>query len=551
MSASAAPVAVPGPFPELVFVNGSEQRVVSLDHIPFSIGRKTEKDLVIADARVSRDHAEILAEGTDYVLVDVGSKHGTFVNGEKIERRKLNHNDRVEFGGRGGPYFVFNPTSAQTSTAREFLDQISGIEVKAGASDLEKLTFFLEAARKLNTTGVLDEILLTLIDSTLRITGAERGYVFLRDKDGRLRLTAGRGARGENLMDDSTVSRSIIEEAARSAFTFVISDTTKASEISQRQSIVAYDLRTVICIPLRKPQVKEKAPDATILALPETTGVLYLDSRYASRDLSKVSKDILNAIATEAASLVENARLVQAEEAARRTQQELSIAASIQQRLMTVTIPELPFATIQARNLACKDIGGDFYDVIPMKDGVAVVVTDVSGKGISAALLASILQGMVYSQICAGIPLPEIVASTNRFLCQKVLGEKYATMVIACLKSNGDIEFVNCGHVQPLLVSGGAVKRIEDSNLPVGLISEADYTTGSVHMQPGDRLVLVTDGVTEAEDPRGEFFGYERLETAARAATPFQEIFTSIRSFCAGTPLSDDCTVFELRYNGQ
>jgi sigma-B regulation protein RsbU (phosphoserine phosphatase) len=550
MSASVAPATVSGPFPELVFVNGSEQRVVSLDHLPFSIGRRTEKDLVVADARVSRDHAEILAEGSDYVLVDVGSKHGTFVNGEKIERRKLNHNDRVEFGGRGGPYFIFNPSSTQTSTAREFLDQISGMEVRAGASDLEKLTFFLEAARKLNTTGVLDEILVTLIDSTLRLTGAERGYVFLRDKDGRLRITVGRGAKGENLHDDSTVSRSIIEEAARSAFTFVISDTTKAAEVSHRQSIVAYDLRTVICIPLRKPQVKEKAPDATILAMPETTGVLYLDSRYASRDLSKVSKDILNAIATEAASLVENARLVQAEEAARRTQQEMAIAASIQQRLMAVTIPELPFATIQARNVACKHVGGDFFDVVPIPDGVAVVVTDVSGKGISAALLASILQGMVYSQICAGIPLAEIVTSTNRFLCQKVLGEKYATMVIACLKSNGTMEYVNCGHVQPLLVSNGAVKRLEQSNLPVGLIAEADYTTGSAKLIPGERLVLVTDGVTEAEDPRGEFFGYERLETAVRTAAPFQEIFTAIRVFCAGTPLSDDCTVFELTYNG-
>ncbi len=550
MSASVAPATVSGPFPELVFVNGSEQRVVSLDHVPFSIGRKTEKDLVVADARVSRDHAEILAEGSDYVLVDVGSKHGTFVNGEKIERHKLTHNDRVEFGGRGGPYFIFNPTSSQTSTAREFLNQISGMEVKAGASDLEKLTFFLEAARKLNTTGVLEEILATLIDSALRLTGAERGYVFLRDKDGRLRLTAGRDTHGAALLDDSTVSRSIIEEAARSAFAFVISDTTKAAEVSHRQSIVAYDLRTVICIPLRKPQVKEKAPDATILMLPETTGVLYLDSRYASRDLSKVSKDILNAIATEAASLVENARLVQAEEASRRTQQELLIAASIQQRLMAVTIPALPFATIQGRNQACRDIGGDFFDVIPTPDGVAVVMTDVSGKGVSAALLASILQGMVYSQICAGIPLAETVTSINRFLCQKVMGEKYATMVIACLKSNGELQYVNCGHVQPLLVSGGTLKRIEDSNLPVGLIAEADYTTGSMQLVPGDRLVLVTDGVTEAEDPHGEFFGYERLEKAALAAAPFQEIFTSIRTFCAGTPLSDDCTVFELTYKG-
>lgn len=548
-----AAVSIPtssSPFPELVFVNGSEQRVISLDHTPFTVGRKTDKDLVIADARVSRDHAIVQAEGADYVVVDVGSKHGTYVNGDRIERRKLNHNDRVEFGAKGGPYFIFNPTSAQTSTAREFLSQISGIEVRGSASDLEKLTFFLEAARKLNTTGVVDEILVTLIESTLRLTGAERGYVFLRDPDGRLRLGAGRSSKGEALVDDTGVSRSIIDEAARSASTFVIGDTTKAADISNRQSIVAYDLRTVIAIPLRKTQVKERPPDATILSLPETTGVLYMDSRYASKDLSKVSKDILNAIATEAASLVENARLVQAEEAARRYQQELSIAASIQQRLMAVTIPELPFATIQARNLACKDVGGDFFDVIPTSEGVAVVVTDVCGKGISAALLASILQGMVYSQLCARIPLTEIVTSTNRFLCQKSLGEKYATMVIAHVKSSGEVDIVNCGHVPPLVISSGQVSRIEESNMPVGLIAEATYETCERKLSSGDRMIFVTDGVTEAENPYGDFFGYERLEIAAAAPAAFQEIFTAVRAFCAGTPLGDDCTVFEFTYKG-
>ncbi len=551
MSTGAASIAVPsGPFPELVLVDGSEQRVFSLDHTPFTIGRKPDKDVPIDRMIVSRDHAEIRAEGTDYVVVDSGSKHGTYVNGEKIERHKLNHNDRLDFGARGGPYVIFNSTSAQTSTAREFLSQISGIEVRGTTSDLAKLTFFLEAARKLNTTGVVDEILVTLIESTLRLTGAERGYVFLRDPGGRLRLVAGRNINGEPLLDDTGLSHSIVDEAACSASTFVITDTTKAPDISNRQSIVDFDLRTVICIPLRKPQVEETPPATPMPALPETIGVLYLDSHYASHDVSKVSKDILNVIATEAASLVENARLVRAEEAARRYQQELTIAASIQQRLMAVTIPELPFATIQARNLPCKDVGGDFFDVIPTSEGVAVVVTDVCGKGISAALLASILQGMVYAQLCARIALAEIVSSANCFLCQKSLSGNYATMVIAHVKANGEVEFVNCGHVPPLLVSKSKVTRVEESNLPVGLIPEASYETGRRKLKPGDRLLFVTDGVTEAENPNGEFFGYERLEKAAAACVPFREVFDSVRAFCAGTPLGDDCTVFELTYQG-
>src|SRR5436190_20041453 len=145
----------------------------------------------------------------------------------------------------------------------------------------------------------------------------------------------------------------------------------------------------------------------------EAMGVLYVDSRFASRDISSVSNEILRVIAIEAASLIENARLVQAEDAARRYQQELSIAASIQQRLMAVTIPEVPFARLKGRNLSCKEVGGDFFDAVSTVEGLAVVLADVSGKGVSAALLASTLQGMIYSQLSAGMPLIDIVVAAN------------------------------------------------------------------------------------------------------------------------------------------
>ncbi|MGH9601890.1 MAG: SpoIIE family protein phosphatase, partial [Terriglobales bacterium] len=533
--------------PVLVFVQGTEQRQITLEQTPFTVGRKPDKHLVIADARVSRDHAEIIAEGPDFFVVDGGSKHGTFVNGERVERRKLKRDDRIEFGMRDGAFLLFNPAGSQASTAREFLSQIHGVQLRSDASDLEKLTLFLHAARKLNTTGVLDEVLLTLIEATLRLTSAERGFVFLRDADGSLRLAAGRNAKGETISDDTTISRSIIEEAARSASEFVVSDTTKSSAMAGRDSIVAFDLRTVICIPLRKTQMAQaqgrEGAEATI-------GVLYLDSRFTSRDITRVSHDILAAIATEAAALVENANLVAAEEEARRFQQEMLIAASIQQRLMAVTIPELPYASLQARNLSCKDIGGDFFDVIKTEEGVALVITDVCGKGVSAALLASILQGMIYSQIVAKVPLADIVGNSNRFLCEKAVGEKYATVMICRLRPDGEFEFVNCGHVPPVLVSGNKAQRIEESNLPVGLLPDASYAPGRRKLIPGDRLVLVTDGVTEAENIAGDFFGDERLEKAAAADNAFDEIFTSVRSFCGEKPLNDDCTVVELTYRG-
>jgi serine phosphatase RsbU (regulator of sigma subunit) len=318
--------------------------------------------------------------------------------------------------------------------------------------------------------------------------------------------------------------------------------------MKERQSIVAFDLRTVICMPLRKPLIQATRPEQPASA--EVMGALYVDSRFASRDIGSVSHDILRAIATEAAQLIENARLVQAEEAGRRYQQELSIAASIQQRLMAVTIPEVSFARLSGRNLSCKEIGGDFFDAVNTPTGLAVVLADVSGKGVSAALLASILQGMVYSHLIAGMPLTEIVTALNRFFTQKHIGEKYATMIIARLRHDGELEYVNCGHVPPVWICNQEVLRPSHGNLPVGLLADATYESDRCQMKPGDRLIMVTDGVTEAENARGDMFDSDRLELVAGKSLSMDDILAAVADFCGGTPLNDDCTVVELVYSG-
>src|ERR1700723_3473228 len=317
-----------GVFPALVLVQGNEQKSIVLNRTPFSVGRKVDKDLVIADPRVSRDHALIVLEAEGFFLIDQGSKHGTFVNGERVQRQKLERNDRLEFGARDSTYAIFNPAQGSSNTAREFLSQISGIQISQEATDLEKLTLFLEAARKLNTAGVLDEILMTMLEVTLRLTRAERAFVFLKDEEGKLRLAAGRNSKKEPLLDDKTISHSILEESLRSNSEFLLTDTSRSLDLAGRQSIVAYDLRTVLCIPLRKMQVqatRDQAPSSPN-ASSEVAGVLYVDSRFASREFSGVGHDILRAIATEAGSLIENARLVQAAGASRRPPPALPLA---------------------------------------------------------------------------------------------------------------------------------------------------------------------------------------------------------------------------------
>ncbi len=533
----------------LVVVEGADRRTLVLEHYPYTIGRRTDRDLVMADPRVSREHAQFTRETDGIYVVDQGSRHGTFVNGERVNRRKLTRNDRVEFGSQGQAYVLFSPDRSPSSAAQQFLSQFSTWKPASGAgSDLEMLNVFLEAARKLNTVGVLDDVLHTLLEAALRLTHAERGFVFLRQEDGELRLAAGRDKKGERIDDDSTISRSVLRDAARSASEFLVTDTDDTGKLDGRQSVVAHNLHSVICIPLRKTNIQDKVKDDAKPGESNVQGVLYLDAHFLSGKLSSVSHDILRTVANGAAALVENAALVQAEDAAKRYRQELEIAAQIQQRLMTVTVPDVPYAKVNAVSYPCKDIGGDFFDLVYTPGGLSLIVADVSGKGVSAAVVASILQGMLYSQLARDSPLPEMIAAVNRFLCEKVGGQKYATLVIARLLESGELELINCGHVPPLLVSGDSITKLEEGNLPVGLVPGADFQAARIQLKPGDRLLLVTDGVTEAEDDNGEFFGNERLEDCGRLG--FDAIERAVTDFRGKTPLTDDCTITEMIYRG-
>jgi len=264
--------------------------------------------------------------------------------------------------------------------------------------------------------------------------------------------------------------------------------------------------------------------------------VLYLDSRFEPAQFSRFDHELLSTIAREAAALVENAQLAIVEENARKQAEELQFAARIQQALMTSRIPSPDFARVQAHSIACNEVGGDFYDVILKDDALWVALVDVSGKGTSAAILASILQGMLYVQMEGERPLAEIAKSVNDYLCRKAVG-KYATMVVACLRRDGLLDYINCGNVSTL----------DEANPPVGLLAESNFESASAQLCSGSRLLLVSDGVTEAEDPDGNFFADNGLDLAARC-TDIGEMLDLIRGFCQGASASDDCTLVQIEF---
>ncbi len=529
----------------LILGEGSRGQRYRVDHVPFNIGRGADRDLVLPHDFISREHARIIEANGSLLLEDTHSRHGTMLNGRPVTRTPLAPGDLIQLGGPSGISLTVQPAGAGEDSIRDLLVGV----VQSTDSELSKLNWLFEAARRLNATGGVEEILSSLIETTLSLTHWERGYVFLCEGS-HLRLASARNDRGEPILHDNDLSHSAIQRALKTFEPFILTDSLTAETGSQAQSVVINSIRAIIAMPLRR-----RRPGTAAEAL----GVLYLDSRLTPGALSETDHGLLRTVAAEAATLVENAELARSEADARRDREELAFAAGIQQRLMTVHLPELDYACVDARNLPCREVGGDFFDVLHDDLGLAVVLVDVSGKGASAAILASTLQGMLYSQLAAGLPLATIARSVNVYLCAKDTG-KYATMVMARAKPSGELEYINCGHLNPILIRASASDSASDSddhtveeltvgNVPVGLIQAASFLSGEVILSPGDTLVLASDGITEAEDADGEFFGPDRLVEICRSSNGnLNRILSGVEKFCGGTPATDDRTLVCLRF---
>ena len=521
----------------LFLSDGAVEREVVVTQTPFTIGRLPDRDLVLPHPYISRNHAQLVYEDSQFYLIDQGSQSGSYLNGKRIQRQRLADDDVIHIGSPEGPQLRFRTEHTTATALRTLLGQIK--DTSSSESGLGKLSWFVEAARRLNKVGAVNEILSSLIEATLELTRVERGYVFLCDTSGQPRLAAGRNIHNQPLSDDSTISHSALQQAIASREDFIVKDALSSqADGSPSRSVVAQSLRTIICIPLRRRISDPRLPEKEIL------GVLYLDSQQKGK-LTRIDSDLLKIVATEAAVLLENAMLAQAEEAARRYREELKIASEIQQGLMVVRIPELSYAKVNAQSVPCKDIGGDFYDVISLEDALYVVVADISGKGISAALLGATLQGLIHSQVLAGQSLSQIALFANRYICDKSVG-KYATMVLLRLNAEGEGEYINCGHVLPLLQTSETVSALPNGNFPVGMIPAVSYTSDKFKVKPGERILIVTDGVTESENPTGECYGEQRLQAAVMGGADLGVLFDQVSAFTQGSPLEDDCTILEV-----
>jgi len=527
------------------------RRVIHIDKPVFSIGRRSGNDLQLVGSDVSRDHAEIALDNGRFLLRDRGSRYGTYVNGEGISEHELKHGDLVRLGRSGGAELVFLLDDATQSPAS------SDKHTTSAVGDLRQVAALLEGLRALGSGRVLDEVLALVMDSALEVTGAERGFIMLAsaDNENELEFKIARG-RGRVTLSGKgfETSRKIPEEVFKTGQEKIVADLLDGDLANVHMGTVALGIRHVLCTPLKLVRYLDKADMPNV---EKRIGVLYLDSRERGALLSRAARAALETLATEAAVAIENARLYRETLEKARMEQELRIAAEIQQALLPEPRRKGEFFEAVGQSVPCRSIGGDFFDYVDLPNGAfGFAVGDVAGKGAPAALLTAVLQGVFASQASSGSSPSETLSRVNIALIRRAIESRFATALYAIIGPKGELTYCNAGHNPPMVFGKDGVQRLEKGGLILGLFEHATFEEGTATLDPGDLLVAFSDGVTEALSSEGEEYGEQRLLDCVQAnrnksvAELLDSIFASVREFTAGAVQSDDVTALVLRYDG-
>jgi serine phosphatase RsbU (regulator of sigma subunit)/pSer/pThr/pTyr-binding forkhead associated (FHA) protein len=529
----------------------------------FTIGRKAENDLQLLSDTISRQHAEILYENDVYYLVDVGSKRGTFVNEQRVERCALQHLDRIRIGGEEDQQITFLDDTIERASAifdsapRLTLTPPSQDKERATSAneELQKLSRFIEVNQAFKFSLTPDDVLCLIVDAAIEITQAERGFLMLRNSTGDLEFKVARD-RNRNWLEGNAfaMSRSVVEESFKQNRSVIINDGGEAQSQFSRESVRNLDLRSIACIPLRRFQMSENM-DATTMLKRDVIGVLYVDSHVIGGTITETSLRLLESLAFEATKSLESVRLMHEEQEKKQIEQELGMARQVQVALSPTAFKVPAHFEIAAASIPSRYVGGDFYDFIPIKDDrAAFALGDVSGKGVAAALLAAMAQGALQAQFTSNLPLTEVVTSLNKVLVQRSASNRFITLFCATLDRDGHFTYINAGHNLPILArASGEAETLTTKSVLLGAFDFVEYKPKQTRLAPGDVIVMYTDGVTEAVNVDNQMFGEERLEKLVRdnvsqsAEGIKRRILDAVLGFTAGLPQGDDITLIILK----
>jgi len=538
---------------------GGGTRKVPLDRDRIRLGRSSDNDLSFpTDMSLSRHHLVMQRTDGSWYLEDLGAKNRTTLNGRRVEgKTRLAEGDRIGagqlvlvFGGTSGSTgpveFVAgadeNPLRATVMTSlRGVLSRENtmpgtrpisiGGERKGLPLDHPGVAALVRAGRELAGHRPLQELFELILDLSLSAVGAERGVVMTLEGED----LVVRAVRGEGFRISSTVRDRVVRERA----SLLVRDTALDEAFKSRDSIVGQQIQSVMAVPLQ-------TSDRVI-------GLINVDSRSFARPFTPDDLDLLTVLANVAAIRIEQQRLAAVEQQERLISRDLEQAAEIQRRLLPRGSPIVPGFDVAGHNLPCRTVGGDYFDFFPYPDGrIGLVLGDVSGKGMQAAILMSAVKGGV--QVLFG-EAPDDVASLmsrlDRVVAANFPRNRFVTLFFGLLDpASGELTYCNAGHNPPFLVrSDDSIERLTSCGTILGIFPEMSYEVKHSRLLPGDVLTLFSDGVTEENNPGGEEFGEERLAKLliARgrdgAANLVEGIRQAVLAWAAGAAAADDVTV--------
>jgi len=529
---------------------------ITLDHDRITLGRSGANELSYPDdIGLSRQHLALVNHEGHWTVEDLKSKNGTLLNGVRIEKpMPFLPGDRVsaghltiEFADAGQAalntvVFVDN-TEEFSNSATTVVASLDGV-LGPQADDLNKthvlqgspqMRALIRAGRELAGHRPLAELFPLIMDLSVEAVMAGRGVLTTLDGE---ELNV-RAARGEGFKISTTVRDRVINEKA----SLLVRDAQLDLNLREHMSIVEQKVRSMIAVPLQ-------TNDRVI-------GLIYVDTPNTIREFTREDLNLLTVMANVAAIRIEHARLNEIEEAERAMAKEMHQAALIQQGLLPSSAPATEGLDIAAKAVASRSVGGDYFDFIKYPDGrVALMVGDVAGKGMPAALLMSSLQARAHVVFEEPDDLAKKMARLNKSTCASCPDNRFITFFTCIVDpKSGKVIYTNAGHNPPVVVraKGGFETLGGAGGMILGILPMAQYQEAEVALEPGDVLVLFSDGVTEAVDPEDHDFGEERLAKLVasmreRPATEIvQEVHRAVHAFTQGAPPADDITVVVAR----
>lgn len=548
------------------------------------VGRDRHCDLRLSHVSVSRDHAEILAHEGRISLRDLGSRNGTWVNGRRIENETiLGGGDSVRFGSvelilRGAPAapasfipFGSGPASGSGSpsaglpdgpasgarpfrttdellvgadevhtSARLSLDGQTGQTVVFSRPEQRILLAVAEAGRLLVANQPLQQVFEAVMDVVERMVRARRVLLLLNEVEGELPVV--HAARPPVAPDERILlSRTLVETVVQQRQSLLITDASQDERFREQHSVVEQNIRAALVAPLFDEE--------------RVIGLIYADTSDPRVLYDQEQLQVLTLLANLIAVKITTTRLLERQREMELMEQELNTAARIQTSLLPATLPEEPGYEIFATQTPSRQVGGDLYEVARRPDGrLTVVVGDVSGKGMGAALLMSNVSASLRVLNEEGLALAHLMRRLNQQVFRSTATTHFVTLFLGFLDGpEGRLDYVNGGHNPPLLLlPDGTMRELESTGLPVGLFDDGRFETAATDLPPGSLLCVFSDGITEAARDE-DFFGEERLAAALRARfdLPLAEISAGVldelNRFLAGGPAGDDMTLLLLR----